>query len=83
MVCCIVSVLLKRRTLEIQSYRVFIGVFVFSLAGSDCSSQSSPADLHDLPCLALRVHNCDIVLDLGVGIVSCAFTADKVHLGMV
>jgi hypothetical protein len=47
------------------------------------ATQSHSAGLHNLPGLALRIHDRNVVLQLGVGIFIMPFAANKIHLLML
>lgn len=55
-------------------------LILLGLPAPDSAADSNSSCLDKLPCLALGVHDSDIVLQLGVGIFTSSLTAIKVHL---
>jgi hypothetical protein len=55
-------------------------LILLGLPAPDGAADSDSSCLDNLPCLALRVHDSDVVLQLGVGIFTSSLTANKVHL---
>ena len=67
---------------KLGAYHLLVRFFLLflGLPAPDSAANSNSARFDDLPCLALRVHDGDVVFQLGVRIFTGSLTTNKVHL---